>query len=295
MASLVSGLIEPLGESAPLAWAEAPRLCPRDDVTDETCRWYHQVWQYLRLLGVISTVGTNSGFLAQTFRMYARTGAYRRVFIAGSADYAMLARLKDAYDSERQPVDITVLDRCATSLLLNRWYADWAGFAISAVRADALEFRVEPSVDLVCTHNFLGRFDRVGRERLVQAWHASLRPGGVVVTSLRIRPGSRDTYVVYSDDQARTFAAKVAAAAHAYGGALDVGADDLEAAAYEYAKRKKSFVITSNHEVTDVFERHGFDVVLADQGGGRAERDRDRPASLAGTDTYRMRLIAVKR
>ena len=288
-------VIEPLAESAPLAWRHAPRLCPGDAASVDTCRWYHQVWQYLRVLGVITTVGTNDAFLASTFRALARSATTRRVLIAGSADYAMLARLHAAFQAESRPLDATVLDLCATSLWLNRWYAERVGLAIDTVHADALAFRTPQPFDAICTHNFLGRFDASAREHLIAAWRSLLRPGGVVITTLRVRPQASETRVTYTDEQARAFGRRVAEAARAHIPPLPVAVEELETAAYEYARRKNSHVIASNQEVTDAFERHGFAIVQADEGGGQAERARDRPASLAGKDTYRMRLIATRR
>jgi SAM-dependent methyltransferase len=247
------------------------------------------------LLQVVTTVGTNHGFLDRTFRALARTREHRRVLIAGTADYAMLARVKAAYDAETQPLDVTALDLCETPLWLNRWYADRFGFTLNTVCADALAFATTDPFDLICTHNFLGRFDDEERRRLVARWHALLRPGGAVVTTLRIRPQSQQQRVTYDAARARTFAARVSACAQAWPATLDVTPDELAAAAYEYAVRKNSYSISSNEMVTALFEREGFDIVLADQGGGREERERDRPASTAGIDTYRMRLIARKR
>ena len=63
---------------------------------------------------------------------------------------------------------------------------------------------------------------------------------------------------------------------------------------YEYAIRKGGHTIRTTEEITDLFESAGFEVELADQGEGAKERDRDRPSSNAGKDTYRMRIIARK-
>jgi len=90
-----AGPVEPLAESAPLAWAIAPRLCPGDPQSPSACVWYHRVWQYMRLLGVISSIRTNSAFLTRTFDGLALN--HPRVLISGSADYAMLAHLWHAY------------------------------------------------------------------------------------------------------------------------------------------------------------------------------------------------------
>ena len=65
--------------------------------------------------------------------------------------------------------------------------------------------------------------------------------------------------------------------------------------AYQYALRKGAYVIESPAEIVAPFQRAGFEVNLADEGGGQAERQADRPSSTAGLETYRMRLVAKKR
>ena len=54
-------------------------------------------------------------------------------------------------------------------------------------------------------------------------------------------------------------------------------------------------MIESPAEIVALFERAGFEVNLADEGGGPAEREADRPSSTAGLETYRMRIMATKR
>ena len=131
-----AGPVEPLAESAPLAWAIAPRLCPGDPQSPSACVWYHRVWQYLRLLGVITSIRTNSAFLTRTFDGLALN--HPRVLVSGSADYAMLAHLWHAYAG--RPLDVTVVDLCPTALYLNEWYAGRLGFRLSTVHSDALEY-----------------------------------------------------------------------------------------------------------------------------------------------------------
>jgi hypothetical protein len=100
------------------------------------------------------------------------------------------------------------------------------------------------------------RFDVDARVRLVTHWHRLLRRGGVVVTTQRIRPNSREARI---------------------------------------ALRKTSHVLTSPRDLASTFERTGFALTVADEGGGSLERERDRPSSTAGRDSYRMRLVAMKR
>ena len=48
------------------------------------------------------------------------------------------------------------------------------------------------------------------------------------------------------------------------------------------AMRKNRYVIRSMRELTDLFDTEGFDVELAEEGGGRGERERDRPTNPRG-------------
>ncbi len=104
----------------------------------------------------------------------------------------------------------------------------------------------------------------------------------------------REMRTSYTQEQARELGATVAAAAAAYSGPLGVTPDALSQATFEYALRKGAYVVTSPQAIADTFERVGFEVRLADEGGGLAERETDRPSSTAGKDSYRMRLVAVK-
>jgi SAM-dependent methyltransferase len=282
---------EPLTESAPLAWSLAPQLCPGDPASSDTCLWYHQVWQYLRLLGIITSIRTNTDFLLDTFRALSVT--HPRVLIAASADYEMLAHLKHAFGD--RPLEVTLVDRCQTSLRLNQWYADRTGIGLTVLCADAISVTTDRPFDLVCTHNFVGRFDADARVRLVTHWHRLLRPGGVVVTTQRIRPNSREARTAYTREEALEVADRTAAAARSFGARLGVEPDALHRAVVEYALRKTSHVLTSPRDLASTFERTGFEVAVADEGGGSLEREHDRPSSQAGRDTYRTRLVAIKR
>ena len=289
MAGSLTNPDEPLAESASVAWALAATHCANPQSAD-TCFWYHRVWQYLRLLDIITSIRTNTPFLLTTLQRLA--ASHPRVLISGSADYAMLAHLRQAYGSH--PLDVTMLDRCATSVAVNQWYADRYGMAMAPVCGDALAVETDRPFDLVCTHNFVGRFAPAARQRLIDRWHAVLRPGGVVVTTQRVRPGERGLRSSYSETAARALAEKVVEAAKAYAGPIGVPLDELGEAACEYARRKGAYAIRSAAEIVDAFARAGFEVNLADEGGGQAERESDRPSSTAGLETFRMRIIATR-
>jgi SAM-dependent methyltransferase len=285
---------EPLAESAPLAWVEAPRRCHVDPETGETCVDYHRVWQYMRLLGLFTATAANSEFLSATFRQYAQTGHYTRTLVSASADYSMLAHLKCAYAGTS--LDATVLDRCQTSLFLNRWYASRYQLSLTTVCASVLDYEPQHPFDLVCTHNFLGLHDGVQRQRVVARWHSFLRPGGVVVTTQRVRPtSSEEQFNHFTPEEARWLRERAAAAARAHAGGIDVDADQVAAAVYAYAIRRRTYTIHTPREITALFENAGFDIEMVDEGGGPAERARDFPANRVAPDSYRMRIVARRR
>jgi SAM-dependent methyltransferase len=159
---------------------------------------------------------------------------------------------------------------------------------------DVLEYAAERPFDLVCTHNFLGRFDPEARHRLAARWHALLKPGGVVVTTQQIKPNFHPDNSALAPAQARELSARVVAAAAAHRSSLGVDLGDLGQAVYEFGIRKRDHTMRSMHEVTDAFDAARFEIVLADQGGGKAERDRDSRSSAHGPGSYRMRLVARK-
>jgi SAM-dependent methyltransferase len=284
--------VEPLAASAAIGWLQAPRLCYRNPETGETCEWYHRVWQYMRLLGVITSVRTNTSFLIDRFRRAAREGSSRRVLVAGTADYSMLAHLSAAYSAEGVPLEATVVDRCPTALLLNRWYADRYEIALSTACVDALMYEADQPFDVVCTHNFLARFDEAARASLVAHWHALLQPGGIVVTTQRIRPDLCGRQTSYTRDQAFSLARRIEEEARRRSEPLDVDPAELAHAVYEHAIRRYSYTIQSAEQVARLFEAAGFAIEEVDEGGGACEREQDRPSSPAGTDTYRMRIVA---
>jgi hypothetical protein len=246
------------------------------------------------MLEIISSTRINSDFLLQTFRDRARTHRYPRVLVSATADYSMLAHLRCAYLAERAPFDPAVIDRCDTALFLNEWYAARYGFPLRTTRVEIEDYAPAEPFDLVCTHNFLSRFDPVSRERLIGRWHAWLRRGGIVVTTQRIQPGTATERNVHTEEGARSLSEQMVAAARAYPKPLEVDTDELARAAYEYAFRQQTFVIRSSRELVDVFEAAGFELELADEGGGAAERERDRPL-FPRPHSYRMRIIARKR
>jgi SAM-dependent methyltransferase len=203
----------------------------------------------------------------------------------------MLAHVKHAYGSHL--LDVTVLDQCPTSLYLNRWYAERFAFGVDTVCASALDYTSERSFDVICTHNFVGRFDTASLQRLFARWHALLRPGGALITTQRVRTDG-DARRKRTVADARVLSERVAAAAATFTEPLGIDLRELTSAVYEYAVRQGNHSIREPRDVTDLLEAAGFAIEQCDAGDA-AERKYDRPRYPFGDASYRMRLVARRR
>lgn len=258
---------EPLALSAPLAWREAPGLCARVVGPGGDCAWYHRLWQYLRLLDLVTAPPAQGEFyLAEIGRRLAARER-PRVLIAGSADYAMPAWVLAACRRAGLGARLTVVDRCATPLRLSRWYAARSGARILTRQADLAAFSTRARFDLLCTHSFLGYFAPAARRELLARWHGLLAPGAAVLTVHRLRPGSReDARIGFTPAQAEAFCRRVREAALRHGAGLGIAPALLERAAAEYTRRLRIYPIASREALQALFAGAGFEVVRLETG-----------------------------
>ncbi len=255
--STVSGrVVEPLGEAAPIQWETAQRCCV------EECRWYHGPRLYLRAANFIRGARADSQFLVDTFARLAASGRLGRVLISGAADFGTLAHLIAGFQAVNQPLHVTVVDKCATPLRLNEWLAQRVGVSLTSIHGDIVTFETAERFDLVCTHAFLGRFDRAGRTAVIQRWHDLLVPGGAVVTAHRLREAlpSVEIPIAATDgawirDRAYRALARPMAIA---------GIDPAQLTRWidECLERKMTHPISSIPEERRLFEHAGFDPVV---------------------------------
>jgi hypothetical protein len=284
---------EALEVSAPLARRLAPQLCRLDPATGERCAWNHGFWQYMRLLGLAIAPEHHAEFLRKTLQPLL-AGA-PRVLISGTSDYALLAQLAAIAKAQGGVPAITVLDRCETSLMLNRWYAERVGLVIDTRRADILEFQDEASFDLICTHGFFGYFSPAQRRELVARWHALLLPRGLVVTVNRLRTAAAPERTGFESPQVEAFAKQVRIAAARVRHGIDLGTEDLERAARAYAMRQGVYTLRSLEEVRNLFEEAGFNLgtLYCDPIAPDARHPVDAP-TVPGSDDY-MHVVATRR
>lgn len=231
------------------------------------CGWYHGVWQYLRLCGLVVTPDLHADFYHQAVV----SGNPRpRTLISGTADYAMLAILWPNTRRAAEVSNVTVLDQCLTPLLISRWYAAELVRSVTTLQGDVLAVHASGSYDLIVTDAFVSRFEPGRRGGLLQAWSRMLSPGGRLVTTVRVEPAGAGGMVQASTEQAAAFGRRAAAAAERHAHALDVTPREIGERAERYAVRMRSYPLASPNALFAELQEAGFSVVwheIAETGG----------------------------
>jgi len=253
-------LVEPLEESAPMAWRLAPRICRRDPVSGEDCSWYHGFWQLLRVMQLVTTPEVDAGFLRDSFAAVRPRGGAARLLICGAADYCVLAHAVASFRERGQSLHVSVVDSCGTPLHLNRWYADRVSQDLETCCGDILEHRAQTGYDAVCAHSFLGHIAPERRESLVAKWRELLVPGGLAVVVNRVRPGFAGSLAAFSEPQSKSFRDSVARAAKSLRGRLPVDPGELVRAAEVFARRRRPWPTRTAGEIIALLERGGFTI-----------------------------------
>ena len=149
----------------------------------QTCRGYHAVWPYLRLIDPPRGVDADRDHLLAVLAPLLRAGS--TVLLAGSADAGLAECVLDAADD--RPLDLTVMDLCETplhqcaALLGNR-----ASGRLRTLCASITGAAVAPPVDLIVAHSVLSFLPAENLARAATFISGSLRTGGrlVITTSL---------------------------------------------------------------------------------------------------------------
>jgi len=183
--AVAAAIAEPLMDSAPIAFQTAIKRCPPMDAPG-SCRAYHAVWQYLRLGERTQSLRVDGSIYAAAAERLARMGTLRRVLVTATADYSMLAHL--AFGARRGGAQPTfhIVDRCASTLELNRWYGDRMGLAVELTQSDVLAFKGNQAYDLVCAHSFVSWVPVEDRPALFKVWRGSLSDEGRLCFSTRV-------------------------------------------------------------------------------------------------------------
>ena len=270
-------LPEPLSAIGPIARALAPSVCAG-------CAAYHGLLPTLRMLGVVASPQRQGGFYREQLVAAAARG-HTRVLVAGAADCAMLAHVLAGYAAGGAAPQVTLLDRCATPLLLSELYAAQQGVAIETRQADATEPGTPRSFDLIVTDSLLTLLEPAHRLATLRAWHEALAPGGRAVTSMRLAPERPPDAEPPAPAEERTeaFVQWALAELDRRAGLLELDRDDFERDVRRYAVSVPVDPVRTLDEVEAMTREAGLEVdeLYAISQPGRW------PADGAGPGTHR--------
>jgi len=274
-------------EAARLARSLAPSLCaPAADAGHGPvggCRWYHALYPALRALRLAASPDRHADFFAQAFGEAARGGDVSRVLVTGTADSGILEHLLRAWWEARAPApEVDALDLCETPLRLCVAYGRAVGVPVGIQPADVLAFEAAQPYDLVCTHSFVVKFGPEARPALFARWASLLRPGGRVVSTVRIAEDDGAAATGHTAAQAGAFEARVLARAEPLLPSLGVSRDVLAAELAVHAREVRSVPVPSEAALRSLLEHAGFGLshlelrergnASAAQGGAGVER-----------------------
>jgi SAM-dependent methyltransferase len=255
-------LEEPLIQTAPLANLLSTYLCKGDHIHTESCHWYHQVWQYLRIMDLVSTPTWHSRFyLAE---LPNRTENSSKILISGTADYSILAYVIRSFHDLPKP-SITVLDMCETPLHLCRWYGSQHGIQVNPLHRSIFDLDTYNTFDLITTDAFLTRFPIDDRLRVLRKWFAALVKGGKVVTTVRVeRTNVKQEAVPSTQKQVQDFVRRATQLAQLWHEFVQIDANALANYARVYAQNMVSFSALSPEQIRANFLEVGFEVIKFD-------------------------------
>jgi hypothetical protein len=278
-------LMQPLLHSVDAMADVAKMTCNQPFYGEDTCEWYHSVWQYLRIFGMVSNPDWHSEFyletLANAIRRCGSTEPHHppKVLVTGAADYSILAYALEAADRSGIAADVGVLDRCRTPLIACEWYARYRNVHEGrnnkvSIRVHEMDIFSAPSkltsgYDLITADAYLTRFEPSDAEKVVTAWYQLLRLGGSVVTTVRLHPLDAPRGALL--DEVSDFTLRAQAAAERWQLYLRAGIEDITAAARQYAVSMRSYDLGDATSVLKIFTTAGFEVEHCELSATRGE------------------------
>lgn len=243
--------------SAAAARRLAPALCAGPGDRGEGCAAYHGFYPLLRLLGLAASPARHAQFYARALARLAPAHG-PRVLVCAAADYAMMAHVVGAYRGAGVEPEIDVVDLCETPLRLCEAYARLVRARTDLYAADIRAWDGR-GYDLLCTHSLLVKFSPVERAAVVAGWSSFLRPGGAVVSTVRIDPEISAATTAFAPGRDEVFADLVVGEARKQGW-RGVSAEDLATEARRYAAGIASHPVASRQELVELLEAAGFEM-----------------------------------
>jgi hypothetical protein len=151
-----------------------------------TCRSYHAIWPYLRLMEPARGVDADRELLTVALAPFLEPGA--AILLAGSADAGLAECVLDAAGD--RPVDLTVMDLCDTPLRqCDTLLRVRAGGRLRTIRGSITGRAITPPADLLVANSVLSFLSTGDLVRAAAFVADSLRPGGRLVLSTSLGTG----------------------------------------------------------------------------------------------------------
>lgn len=251
-------LQEPLMMSADMVSEVASVMCTHDHMNMEGCYWYHSVWQYLRLMNMVSTPSWHHDFYIEQICKAVESVEKPQVLISGAADYSSLSYVIRAFETVGKTGAYDVLDLCETPLFSCKWYAKRKNAHLGILQMSIFDLKIEGKYDLICTDAFLTRFPKEQMENILNIWYKSLKAEGQIVTTIRIHDDKHMCPDTPSEDDVSIFAEKARRRSKLWGPVINYSSDEIANKAKVYAEKMHSNCVGTRDDIEKAFVNSGF-------------------------------------
>lgn len=266
---------EALEELAQFAWDIAAQTC----LPEHGCETYHRLWPMIRYLMKDAALPAGGHFFGPQLAAL-NDGTPRRILLSGGADSGLLALTYAATKDFAVAPSYFLVDRCDTSVALNKRFAQNVGITLETQTATIQDCRFT-GMDAVLSHSFLIFFPAAIRHTVVETWARALKPGGVALTAFSMPVGDAKSPVPLTDDEVAVLVERLDAAAAARGLDAEMRAE-LRTEAAAFWRLRPTFESMTEVEMRGLFEDAGFvidDVVRKARGAVEGPRDRPKAQS----------------
>jgi len=283
-------LEEPMLITASVADFLAKAICEGNQVDEEDCCWYHSVWQYLRILDLVSTPTWHSNFYKTQLSLLAQDNRPISILISGTADYSVLAYVLWAFrEYSDENLNIVTLDLCETPLFLCKWYGKHVNRTIETVASDILTYNSNNYFDVIISDAFLTRFPLDFRKKVLKKWYSLLNKNGKVVTTVRLGGNVTGIPRRGSEEKADQFAREIKSVGRYWSDFLPIRIDELSERGREYALKMTSYSAGSRQNIIELFRDFNFEVIHYEDNDVKGELESTKYLDLVCIKDHKLR------
>jgi len=121
-------------ESCDQMYELSKQNCSGSYLDNNSCKWYHSAWQYLRVLDKVSSPTWHFNFYYEEFNRLITNET--NILVSGTADYSILALIYFVAAKKNVSPKIWVCDICNTPLYICQDFAERNNFSISVLQGD---------------------------------------------------------------------------------------------------------------------------------------------------------------